>query len=266
MQYVEIMKKCEKYIEEHLEYPPTAMELAEYSGYSLYHFCHLFRAYFGIPVGEFISQKKLEKAAENIAAGMSITESALRAGYDTPSGFAKAFRKAYGINASEYKKIIRQRENKLIPRFVEKETFSALGYCIIPPKKITANENGAYWKNIDFAKLPPYPKNLEDRGEVASWIRPDEKNGEFWYFFGFETDCKNAPDGFYILNIPKSEYAVFEVPVTVFDSNLSDELKNLWKRIFEEWFPCSEKVFDDEKICFEFYLKEKAYIYIPIKP
>jgi xanthine phosphoribosyltransferase len=44
------MEKCEKYIEEHLEYPPSAAELAEFSGYSLYHFCHLFRAHFGVPV------------------------------------------------------------------------------------------------------------------------------------------------------------------------------------------------------------------------
>ena len=94
MNYIEVMEKCEKYIGEHLEYPPTAMELAEYSGYSLYHFCHLFRAHFGVPVAEYISHKKLEKAAENIASGMSITESAIRAGYDTPSGFAKAFRKS----------------------------------------------------------------------------------------------------------------------------------------------------------------------------
>ena len=104
MNYIDVMEKCEKYIEEHLEYPPSAAELAEFSGYSLYHFCHLFRAHFGVPVAEYIAHKKLEKAAENIASGMSITESALRAGYDTPSGFAKAFRKEYGINASEYRK------------------------------------------------------------------------------------------------------------------------------------------------------------------
>ena len=57
MNYKDVMEKCEKYIEEHLEYPPSATELAEFSGYSLYHFCHLFRAHFGVPVAEYAPSK-----------------------------------------------------------------------------------------------------------------------------------------------------------------------------------------------------------------
>lgn len=265
MQYIDVMNKCEAYIEDHLEYPPTAAELAEVSGYSLYHFCHLFRAHFGVSVGEYISRKKLEKAAKNIASGMSITESALRAGYDTPSGFAKAFRKAYGTNATEYKKSIAKEAEKMDPVFVEKEGFSALGYCIIPAAEVTVKENGAYWKNIDFSKYPAYPEELEDCGEVAAWIHPDEKNGDLSYFFGFETKYENAPKGFSIIDFPKAEYAVFEVSVSVFDKSLSEELKNLWKDIFDTWFPSSEKTFDEEKMCFEYYLGKKAYIYVPVK-
>ena len=263
MNYIEVMEKCEKYIGEHLEYPPSAAELAEYSGYSLYHFCHLFSAHFGISVGEYIKRKKLEKAAENIAGGMSITETALRAGYDTPSGFAKAFRKEFGTNASEYKRNLLKEE--LSPVFVEKDAFSAIGYCIIPPEEIPAERNGAYWKNIDFSKYPAYPEELVDCGEVAAWIHPEEKSGDLSYFFGFETDSKSVPEGFAILEIPKAEYAVFEAPVSVFSEKLPEELSKLWKEIFDEWFPLSEKNFDEEKMCFEFYKGEKAYIYVPIK-
>ena len=263
MNYIEVMEKCEKYIGEHLEYPPTAKELAEISGYSLYHFCHLFRAHFGISVGEYISRKKLEKAAENIAAGMSITETALRAGYETPSGFAKAFRKNFGTNASEYRRNILKEDEKMT--IIEKEAFSAVGYCIIPPDEIKSEEYGAYWKKIDFTKYPAYPKNLEDFGEVAAWIHPTENNGELSYFFGFETNCETVPDGFFSITVPKAEYAVFEAEVSVFDEKLSEELNRLWKHIFDEWFPVSEKKFDEEKMCFEFYKGEKAYIYVPVK-
>lgn len=270
MQYIEVMKKCEKYIEEHLEYPPTASELAEVSGYSLYHFCHLFRAHFGVPVGEYISRKKLQKAAENIFDGMNITEAALRAGYDTPSGFAKAFRKVYGTNATEYIKSKKEETKvkeigKINPVFVEKEGFSALGYCIIPAEEISIKENGAYWKNIDFTKYPAYPENLEDCGEVAAWIQPNKKSGELSYFFGFETKTESVPEGFSTIEVPSAVYAVFEVPVNVFDEKLSEELKKLWNKIFDKWFSLSEKTFDEEKMCFEYYLGEKAYIYIPVK-
>ena len=264
MNYIDVMKKCEKYIDEHLEYPPTAMELAEFSGYSLYHFCHLFRAHFGVPVAEYISHKKLEKAAENIASGMSITESAIRAGCDTPSGFAKAFRKEYGTNASEYRKSF-MKEKKINPIFTEKEAFSAVGYCIIPQEEIKSEEYGAYWKKIDFAKYPAYPEELEDCGEVAAWIQPDEENGGLSYFFGFETNCENIPEGFTVINVPKAEYAVFEENCSVFDKKISEKLNKLWKYIFDEWFTVSEKKFDEEKMCFEFYKGEKAYIFVPIK-
>ena len=265
MNYIDVMEKCEKYIEEHLEYPPSAAELAEFSGYSLYHFCHLFRAHFGVPVAEYISHKKLEKAAENIASGMSITESALRAGYDTPSGFAKAFRKEYGINASEYRKNFAKENSRMNPVFIKKEGFSAIGYCIIPPEEVKIKENGAYWKNIDFTEYPAYPECLEDFGEVAAWIRPEEKSGELSYFFGFETKCDSIPEGFTVIKVPAAEYAVFEAESSVFDEKISEELKNLWNMIFDEWFPLSEKNFDEEKMCFEFYKGEKAYIYVPIK-
>ena len=104
MQKLSVMDNCKKYIDEHPEHPFTETELAELSGYSLFRFCHLFKSAFGISAGKYIKQKKLEKAAQNIASGMSITEAAARAGYETASGFAKAFRKEYGISASEYRK------------------------------------------------------------------------------------------------------------------------------------------------------------------
>ncbi len=264
MQHDEIMKKCEQYIDEHLEYPPTAMELAEYSGYSLYHFCHIFRAYFGIPVGEFISRKKLQRGAKSLAEGKSVTESALSAGYDTPSGFTKAFRKAYGVNATEYRKNLMKEKIPTVD-FVEKDAFTAFGYCVIPDKEISIKDNGAYWKNIDFSKYPDFPKNLEDRGEIAAWIHPDKENGSFSYFFGFETDYDETSSEYFVLKIPKTKYAVFEVPVNVFDESLSEKLKILWNEIFEKWLSYFGKEFDGENFCFEYYRGEKAYIYIPIK-
>lgn len=252
MYYCEIMRECEEYINQNLEYPPSAKMLAEKFGYSLYHFCHLFRAHFGISVGEYILERRLENAAKSISNGMSITNAAIRAGYDTPSGFAKAFKKMYGVNASEYcrknKKIITEVID-LKTEFVTKETFSALGYCIKPEdKNLIVKENGAYWNEIDFGKYPKYPVKLKDNGEVAAWIHPDEVNGDLSYFFGFETESESVPEGFIKLEVPKANYAVFEVPVTVNQEGFTTEIKNTWKYIFDEWFDSSDKKFDESKI------------------
>ena len=151
------------------------------------------------------------------------------------------------------------------PVYIEKESFSAVGYCIIPPEEVKVKENGAYWKKIDFSRYPAYPKELEDCGEIAAWIHPEEQSGELSYFFGFETNCGSIPEGFTVITVPKAEYAVFETDVSVFDEKISEELKKLWNKIFDEWFPSSEKKFDEEKMCYEFYKGEKSYIYVPVK-
>lgn len=269
MYYYEIMQKCESYIKSNLEYPPSAKELADMFGYSLYHFCHLFRAHFGVSIGEYILKCRLEHAAKSIQNGMSITNAAMRVGYDTPSGFAKAFRKMYGMNASEYYKKCGNNIVEVIHmniKLIEKEAFTALGYCIKPAEEnIKAKESGAYWSKLDFSSYPKYPVELKDNGEIAAWIHPDEISGELNYFFGFETKSESIPEGFTLLNIPKASYAVFEIPANVKDSDFADEIKNTWKYIFDEWFDSSEKEFDESKMCFEYYFGEKAYIYIPIK-
>ena len=243
--------------------------LADMFGYSLYHFCHLFRAHFGVSIGEYILKCRLEHAAKSIQNGMSITNAAMRVGYDTPSGFAKAFRKMYGMNASEYIRTLSNTVKEVLHmdvKFEKKDAFSALGYCIKPDdSNIRVKENGAYWSKLDFGKYPKYPANLKDNGEVAAWIHPDEINGGLSYFFGFETKTDTAPDGFVKLDIPTASYAVFEVPANVSDSDFAEKIKSAWKYIFDEWFDASDKKFDESKMCFEYYLGEKAYIYIPIK-
>lgn len=151
-------------------------------------------------------------------------------------------------------------------KFEEKNAFSALGYCINPgDDNIRVKENGAYWSNVDFGKYPKYPEDLKDNGEVAAWIHPDEVSGGLSYFFGFETKGDSVPEGFVKLNIPAASYAVFEVPAAVGDENYTEEIKKAWKYIFDEWFDSSEKKFDERKMCFEYYLGKKAYIYVPVK-
>lgn len=45
-----------------------------------------------------------EKAKKGILSGMSITQAGFDNGFETSSGFSKAFRKEYGISAREYLK------------------------------------------------------------------------------------------------------------------------------------------------------------------
>lgn len=267
MRNIDIMKKCEKYIENNIDNTPTIQELANISGYSLYHFCHLFRAHFGLSVGKYLSNRKLAQAAKDIINGKSITEIAINTGYDTPSGFTKAFKKVYGLSPLQYKKLyVLRKDFIMIPQFLEKDNFTILAYSIKPKElEISPKENCAYWSTIDFKQYPPYPSNLVDKAEVAIWLHSEENIDTLTYYFGFETDIDKDYEGFIKIEIPKANYAVFEIPVSVTDNTFLDEMKKTWKYIFDEWFDKSDKTYNEEKYCFEYYVKDKGYIYIPVK-
>ena len=96
------MELCESYINKHIDEPITAKQLAELTGYSVYHFCHVFRAYFDMPVGEHVRRCALQKAAVDILSGKSITDAAFDAGFSTSAGFSKAFKKQFGTSATNY--------------------------------------------------------------------------------------------------------------------------------------------------------------------
>lgn len=267
MRNIDIMKKCEDYIEKNIDTPLTIQELADISGYSLYHFCHLFRAHFGLSVGKYLSNRKLTHATKYILSGKSITEISIKTGYDTPSGFTKAFKKVYGLSPLQYKKLyVLRKDFIMIPKFLQKDSFTILAYSIKPKEtQVSPKENCAYWSTIDFKQYPPYPADLVDKAEVAIWLYSKEDPDSINYYFGFETDVDKTYEGFSKITIPKANYAVFEIPVSITDKTFLYEMKKSWKYIFDEWFDKSDKIYDDENLCFEYYLKDKGYIYIPIK-
>ena len=60
---------------------------------------HLFSEQVGIPLKKYLILHQLEKAFEWILEGRSITEAAMKAGFDSPSHFASAVKKQMGLPA-----------------------------------------------------------------------------------------------------------------------------------------------------------------------
>ena len=89
-------------IDQRLDSPLTATELAEQAGYSTFYFYRLFQREVGMPVMQYITRRKLMAALADIAKGMSITEAGLKYGFAPHSGFFRAFVKEYGIAPTDY--------------------------------------------------------------------------------------------------------------------------------------------------------------------
>lgn len=89
-------------IEQRLDSQLTAAELAEKSGYSTFYFYRLFQQEVGMPIMQYITRRKLLAAIIEISKGAGITETGLKFGFATHSGFFRAFVKEYGFSPSDY--------------------------------------------------------------------------------------------------------------------------------------------------------------------
>ena len=141
-------------IEETLEADVTPEELAEKSGYSLWHFLHLFREASGMPLCRWRTRRRLVHAIWHVSMGMRVTDAALRWGFGTHSGFYRAFRRVYGCTPAEFLRShhVRQpappRLNEEVYRMLTRERF-----C----------EALTHW-NLD---LPLTPVTYAHSGEVS---------------------------------------------------------------------------------------------------
>ena len=94
----EIIMNCAEYIRKHCREELSMEMLADQSGYSACHFSRTFREIVGMPPMEYVKQQRLYGAAKEIAAGRKILDTALAYGYETHSGFTKAFRSLFGYS------------------------------------------------------------------------------------------------------------------------------------------------------------------------
>jgi AraC family transcriptional regulator len=93
------------HISNHLGENLTLDELAGVAAFSPYHFHRLFTAFTGEPLGAFIRRVRLERAAFELTAypERSVTEIALRNGFDSSAVFARAFRERFAMSATEWR-------------------------------------------------------------------------------------------------------------------------------------------------------------------
>ncbi len=267
MSYKQDIEKCIAYMEANLDRRVPVIELADYLGYSLYHFCRVFKSICGVSAGAFLRELQLDRAAKLILDGESVTDAAMVSGFDTPSGFTRAFIRRFGCSPSEY---LRKGRFMMMKAEIKKmDAFTAVGYCLAPPEgEVDVLDNSAYWLGKDFSGVSKedYQKlTYPGFAEIGAWMHPDDVSGELYYFFGPIVKDKNfIPDGMEAIDVPAAEYAVFTVPAAKNPEELNENIRKTWKYIFAEWFDNSEYKFNEAKMDFEYYQGENTYIYVPV--
>lgn len=97
------LRRIDEFISAHLETGIRIEDLAALAEMSSGHFHRAFKATTGMTPLDYINGKRIACARQLLATeALSVTEVALRVGFQSPSYFAKVFRRATGLNPSDY--------------------------------------------------------------------------------------------------------------------------------------------------------------------
>ena len=102
------------YIEDHLTEDISLSNISEYVGISDFHFRQIFFYISGMTLSEYIKNRKLSEANQDLLHGEKVTDVAFKYGYESMDGFTRAFKKWSGLLPSEVKKL---GVSKLFPKF-----------------------------------------------------------------------------------------------------------------------------------------------------
>lgn len=105
-EYVEKFMMVCNYITDHCTENITVEELADLAGFSKFHFARLFKQFSNMSCYEYLTQKRIAHAERLlIEPGLSITEVAMRSGFNSLSTFNRIFKSAKNCTPSEYKNL-----------------------------------------------------------------------------------------------------------------------------------------------------------------
>lgn len=97
MKSKEVIKQSLQYIEERLDEGLKILDISGEMGYSEAYFSRMFKAEMHMTVMSYVKRRRLIRASDEILQGSRIIDTALRYGWDSHSGFTKAFRSEFGF-------------------------------------------------------------------------------------------------------------------------------------------------------------------------
>jgi AraC family transcriptional regulator len=102
--YLERINLVIDHITSHLDEDLSLATLAQIAGFSPFHFHRLFTLLVGEPLNEFVNRVRVERAALLLRAApdMRVLDAALACGYNSASGFSRAFRKQFGLSPRQW--------------------------------------------------------------------------------------------------------------------------------------------------------------------
>jgi len=91
------------YIDTHISENLTLEKMADYMGFSKYHFSRLFKEHTGSTFYDYLSRKRIQAAQTLLTTSASITDIAFQTGFNSSTSFGRCFKKYTKHSPSEYR-------------------------------------------------------------------------------------------------------------------------------------------------------------------
>ncbi|WP_127466622.1 AraC family transcriptional regulator [Streptomyces sp. B27] len=256
---LERLNEAMEYIESHLGERIEVADLARTATTSEYHFRRMFSALAGVPLAEYIRRRRMTVAGAEVLGhpDRTLLEVAVRYGYDTGEGFARAFRAVHGIGPGEARRTgaVLRSQQRLTFRLVV-EGSSAMNYRLVEKGEFRVVGRRARVPLIHEGPNPAIAEFMRSIGReeleriaalsgqepaglvgVSDQLDPSRAEGtELDYYHGVvtgpEPSDKGAEEGLDALPVPAGTWAVFTN-----DGEFPQALQYLWRDVFTQWFP-----------------------------
>jgi AraC family transcriptional regulator len=265
MEWSERMNAAIEYIEENLAGEIDFSEAAKMACCSTFHFQRMFFAINGMTPAEYARRRRLTLAARELTSdNAKVIDIAIKYGYDSPDAFTRAFRNVHGVTPQAAREpgatltafprisfyIELKGGNDMDYRIIERP-----GFNIAITKKQFSTAGGQNFIKIpqwwqEFLKSPDHAAMTALTGGKPGAVTgssmlgvcmeeepiKDPQNYNFFYGIAVELPAKGVAGKFEKMVVPAAMWAVFDCTL--------DNLQDVTKRIFSEWFPSTGYMHD----------------------
>jgi AraC family transcriptional regulator len=264
MDWLQRINGAMSYIEENLTEDIDYAKVAKIACCSSYHFQRMFSFITDVTIAEYVRRRRLTLAAFELQnSNIKVIDLALKYGYESPESFSRAFQNMHGVTPT----LAREKgiELKAYPRMSfhisikgdvemnyrieEKAAFKVFGveeiidtaggnnFVRIPKMWEKCFENGTF-QTLNEAAPKGQVEGLCGVNAIMCYRMTGQDN--FPYMIGaidFEGRAE-VPIEFTSISVPALTWAIFKTEEHK-ESETTEKIQAVWKRIFPEWFPSS---------------------------
>ncbi len=234
-----------EYIEENITEELDINDIAARAYVSAFHFQRIFSVLCGISVGEYVRNRRLTLAAQELSAtDIKVIDTAVKYGYDSADSFARAFTRFHGISPSAAReKGARLKSFAPLRIKLSLEGGTMLEYTIVEKAAFTVmGRSRTFNADTSYSEIPKFweehMKSEESKiicGMYGVCIDGDGKNFEYLIADNYIPQ-KEVPAGYITKTIPAGTWAIFPCK-----GDLPRTLQDVNTMIWSEWLPnCKE--------------------------